>query len=347
MLSKSIYQFIFVCYNGYRGKVMASPSNKKLLIFYVLKILQDYSDENHPLKQEEISQKIYSQFGMDVERKSVGANLNNLIELGYDIIKVPGKGFYLGEREFEPSEIMFLIDAVFTSKVISAKQAQDLCGKLYSFLSNNDSKKFRYIYKANEVSRTDHKQIFYTLGVISEAIESKKQISFTYNKHLLGNKKNDKIYKVSPYFFISSQGKYYLVSHNEKYKDIAHFKLEKIENVKILDDDIVPITTIKGYEKGVNKAKYANENIYVFGGESVNATLKLSSEYVVDYVYDWFDSNTNIYQKNGEIFAEVKANEQALIFWCLQYGDTVELITPTTTRDKIANVVKGMAEKYK
>lgn len=325
---------------------MASPSNKKLLLFYVLKVLQDETDENHLLKQEEIAQKIYSQFGMEVERKTVGANLNSLIELGYDIIKVSGKGFYLGEREFEPTEIMFLIDAVFTSKVISSKQAQELCAKLYSFLSKNDSKKFRYIYKANEVSRTNHKQVFYTLGVISEAIEAKKKISFLYNRHLLGEKKNEKVYKVSPYFFISSQGKYYLVSHNEKYEDIAHFKLEKIEDVKILDEDTQPITSIKGYEKGVDKAKYANENIYVFGGESVKATLKLSSEYVVDYIYDWFDDNTRVYEKNDEIFADVKANEQALIFWCLQYGDAVELISPAQTREKIKQTVKNMSKKY-
>ena len=37
---------------------MPSDSNKKLSILYVLKVLQEYSDENHLLKQQEIADKI-------------------------------------------------------------------------------------------------------------------------------------------------------------------------------------------------------------------------------------------------------------------------------------------------
>ena len=37
---------------------------------------------------------------------------DRFLELGYDIIKVDRKGFYLGEREFEKGEIFFLLDAI-------------------------------------------------------------------------------------------------------------------------------------------------------------------------------------------------------------------------------------------
>ena len=325
---------------------MASTSNKKLILLYVLEVLKKDSDENHPLKQEDIAQKIYNRYGMECERKTIASNLGYLMDFGYDIQKIHGKGFFLGEREFETSEIMFLIDAVFSSKIISSKQAWSLCAKLFSFLSNNDSQKFRYVYKSDEVSRTDKKQLFYTLGMISDAIEAKKKIEFSYNKVMLGEKKNEKKYVASPYFFTNIQGKYYLVSFSEKHNNITNYKLEKIEDVKILDEKIMPITKIPGYENGIDKAKYSNENFYAFAGKTVDATLKLASETFVDYVYDWFDKGTNVYVKDNEIYADVKVNEQSLIYWCLQYGLGVELVKPKSTREKIAKTLQEISKKY-
>ena len=91
---------------------MSLPNNKKLSILYTLQILKDYSDENHLLSQNEIAKKIYRIYGMECERKSIGTNIDSLIDFGYDIIKT-NAGSFLASREFEPSEIRFLIDAVF------------------------------------------------------------------------------------------------------------------------------------------------------------------------------------------------------------------------------------------
>ena len=49
---------------------MPSPNTKKLSIIYILKILQEYSDENHLLTQNDIAQKLYLIYGMECERKS-------------------------------------------------------------------------------------------------------------------------------------------------------------------------------------------------------------------------------------------------------------------------------------
>ena len=102
---------------------MASEYNKKLSILYILEVLREYSNETHPLTQEDIIKKIYSIYGMDGERKSIGANIDLLIDLGYDIIKLK-KGCYLGQREIEPSEVTFLIDAIFSSKSIDGENSK-------------------------------------------------------------------------------------------------------------------------------------------------------------------------------------------------------------------------------
>lgn len=168
---------------------MASPSNKKLLILYVLQVLKEYSDENHPLMQEEISRKIYSIYGMTSERKAIGANIQSLIDYGYDIRPIKGRGVYLGERELEASEIALLVDSIFSNRSINAVNSKQLAEKLYSCLSKYNRKRFNYVYKVGEIAKSDNKQIFLTIEILQEAIGSGKKVSFDYIKRTAnGNK---------------------------------------------------------------------------------------------------------------------------------------------------------------
>ena len=61
--------------------------NKKSSIILVLKVLSEYSDEEHFLTHQDIIDKIYSIYGLEFERKSIAYSIDLLIELGYDIIK--------------------------------------------------------------------------------------------------------------------------------------------------------------------------------------------------------------------------------------------------------------------
>lgn len=344
-LSKNWDNQKFLCYNRAKGEeIMPSSSNKKLSILYTLKILKEYSDENHLLSQTEIAKKIHSIYGMEVERKSIGANIESLIEMKYDIIKSQN-GCYLGEREFEPSEIQFLVDAVFSSKAIDSKHAQDLAKKIYSCLSENERKSFKYVFKSGEVGRTKNKEIFYNIDILSEAIQKKKQVEFSYNRFSLSPKEEKEKYIINPYALINSQGKYYLVCSREKFARLSNYRLERIENIKILDSKVSPITELKGFENGLDIVKYANENIYMFGGKTIDATLKLENDYAASVVDDWF-AGARFFTKDGIAYASIKANEQALIYWCLQYGNNVELIEPQQTRDKIKMAIEKLKEKY-
>ena len=93
---------------------MAFSNNKKLSIIYILEILKECSDEKHPLTHNDIIKKLYSMYGMECERKSIGTNIDFLIDAGYDIVKCEGGGCYLGEREFEQSEISRGYDYLIT-----------------------------------------------------------------------------------------------------------------------------------------------------------------------------------------------------------------------------------------
>ena len=328
---------------------MPLASNKKLSIIYILDILREYSDENHLLTQAQIADKLYSIYGLEVERKSISSNIDSLIDLDFDIIKT-SNGCYLASREFEPSEIAFLIDAVFSSKSINSKHSKELAKKLSNMLSKYKRNNYKYIYKADEINRTDNKQLFYTIDVLHQAIEENKQVEFNYNRYYFDKDKNDKkkqrTYLVNPYFLINNQGKYYLVCNYDYFDEIANYKIDLITNIKIVDKPIKPITKLKGCENGIDIAKYANENIYMFHNKTVTATLQIDDEYSANYVQEWFGKNSRFFKKDDKVFAEVKANEQALVFWCLQYGEAIELASPQQTRALIKEQTLKLSERY-
>lgn len=329
---------------------MASSSNKKLSILYILKILQENSDEKHPLTQLEIVKKLYSIYGMECERKSVGASLESLEDFGYDIIKTK-QGCYLGSRDFEPSEISFLVDAVFSSKSITSKQAKELATRISHYLSEYERKKFKYIYKSDNITRTDNKQLFYTIDLLNQAIEENKQVLFQYNKYDCSGKliprRDGKEYLVNPYFMVNSNGRYYLVCNLNYFDEIANYKIDQISNIKILDSKSKPIKQLKEYENGIDISKYITENVYMFGGKTINAKIHIEIEYTVSNVFEWFGKNAKVYKKDDKIYADIVANELSIIYWCLQYGENVELVEPQETRDKIKEIVDIMKKKYK
>ena len=59
---------------------MSDIHPKKLVILYILDILQKYTDEEHRLSQKEIQNILKREYEMTVDRKAVKRNLLNLIE---------------------------------------------------------------------------------------------------------------------------------------------------------------------------------------------------------------------------------------------------------------------------
>lgn len=330
---------------------MASDSNKKLILLYVLEVLKRYSDESHPLTQTDIIKHIENMYGMTCERKAIGRNIEYLSDFGYEVIKQGNNGCYLLSRDFESSELTFLIDAIFNSKSISAKHAQELTKKLTKNASDYDKKRFKYILKAENLSRTPNKQLFYTIDTLNKAISDGKKVSFNYNSFTASKeflpRNNGKTYTVSPYYMANNNGKYYLICNYDHYNTLAHYKIDQITNIKILPrTNIKPLEMLDDYEPNFDITKYINEKIYMFSGSSVDATLKVSNK-VINDVIDWFGENVRIKEiADDSILVNITANEQALIYWCLQYGENVVILSPEPLRDKFKATLNKIVKNY-
>lgn len=322
---------------------------KKSSVLYVLDILNQYTDSNHCLTYADIANKLSSLYGIDIERKTIARDIDILLFKGYDIVKRGNLGVYLASRNFEEGELLYLIDAIYSSRSIPTKYAKDLVGKLTSDYSIYDKKRYNYLEKLDDDSKTDNKQLFYTIEVINEAIEKGKKVEFQYSAYGLNKKlelKYDgKKFKINPYYMVNNHGKYYLVCNYDKYDNLANYKIECISNIKIIDEPIRPLSSIPGQENFSIK-QYMKEHIYMVAGNSVNATIKIDDKKRINDIIGWFGDGLSIYTQCNQIYATLTVNEEALVYWALQYGEHVEVVSPQSTRDKIKNMLIQLNKKY-
>ena len=82
-------------------------------------------------------------------------------------------------------------------------------------------------------------------------------------------------------------------------------------------------------------------------GKTIDASVCIADEKRVNDLIDWFGKDVSFLKQNEKIVANIRVNEEALIYWALQYGEHVEIVAPAETRQKIKERIKQMNQKYK
>lgn len=327
---------------------MFAIGNKKMLNMLILDILEQYSDEDHHLTQQEIIRHLRAQYGMDCDRRSVKNNIDALKEMGFDI-ETNNKGAFLAGRKFDNAELRLLIDSVLFSKGISQKRAKELIEKLKEMGGRHFSAKVKHVCNLPELQHTDNKQTMYALDALNDAIDQRKKVSFTYNTYGTDMKlhpRRQEPYIVNPYQIVANNGRYYLIGNYDKYDNVSHYRIDRMTSVCMLDERRKPVSAVVDFKNGFSLPKHMAEHIYMFSGKSVSVKM-VAKKHLMNELVDWFGKDFKIRREfEDEMLVEVKCNEAAMRFWALQYGPYVEVLEPPELREVIRESVKEMWEKY-
>lgn len=326
---------------------MEGKQVKKLYILYILKILEKYSDCNHRLTQQDIIKLMEKEYGVSCERKTVSRNISDLADAGYEIERRDG-GYYLDSRPFEDSELRLLIDSVIASRHIPARQAADLVDKLMGQSSVYFKNSLKHIYSLDKMEHEESNDLFWNLECIGEAIDRNRKIAFYYNKYGEDKKLHhttEKEHVVNPYYIAIANGRYYLVANNDRYRDITHFRLEKISGARILKEARKPKEEIEEFKGGEGLSKHMVERVYMFSGSPCRVVMKVSPEGINDAI-DWLGRDIRIEKKDGYFTVETVTNKNAIKYWAMQFGERTEILEPEELRKEIGIMTAHMNEKY-
>lgn len=246
---------------------MAARRGQKLKLLYIVKILTQLTDEEHPMSATEICERL-AECGVTAERKSIYNDIECLVSFGYDIIftRTPKNGYFLASREFELPEIFLLCDAVRTAKFISEKKTRELTAKLDGLISKYQSKRNIHGIYIDSSNKTHNEELFYNIDSINTAITEGKKIKFTYSKRVLQEGKNiiteSKTRIVSPYAMTWQFDYYYLIGNYEKYDNLMNLRIDRIHSVEILDEPIRHFSEVSDYSDTFDVADYTKKTVW-------------------------------------------------------------------------------------
>lgn len=330
---------------------MAGNPDQKLKLLHLLDILRRETDESHPLSAERLSEKL-AERGVSGERKSIYADINTLIDFGYDIVcsKVEPRGYFLAYREFEVPEVCLLCDAVESADFISQKKTRELLDKLETLLSCHEAKRIhRHIFIDNRAKSTNE-QTFRIIDCLSSAIDERKKVMISYRRHDLAEGKFvtfDREFTVSPYALAWVEDHYYLICNNEKYNNLMHLRVDRMVDCKPVKESVRPFQEVSPYKTGFDVADYVGKSFRMFGGEKKYIELKCANS-LLDAIMDRFGEKISYRAADDDTFTfrtEAHVSE-GLVGWIMQYGKDVEVLTPEELREQVAVKAKELYKIY-
>ena len=341
-------------------------SAKKLSIIYILKILRNWSDEDHPLSQQNILEKLKEEYGMTIDRKAVKRNLVNLQKAGYPVNSretnrlTKGRqetlnlGWYY-EHDFTKCELRYLIDTLYFTH-IPTNQIKALANKLMKLQSRYFQFGRRFIRNLPvRGKRLEDKQLFYTIDCIEDAIGRKKKIRFFYDHYEIDKKRHhaqysagvDKIYTVSPYAFLAANGRYYLVCNTDGHDNVAHYRMDRISEVQVMENEPArPQKTVHGLEKGLQLPRHLAEHPYMFAGEPEECVFRVDLRLVTQVMEDFGNGVRFTAADAGHADVQTKVNPRALIIWAKQYAPYVKVLSPPSLVRELRKTAEDFHDLY-
>ena len=327
---------------------MARSENQKLNLLYEIKILEKYSDENHPICTQEIIDKL-EENSVTAERKTIYSDMQLLQDFGYDINIIKSRtngGYYLGVREFELPELNLLVDAVQASRYITAAKSRALISKIETLCSDTEAQELRrQVYVRNRI-KTDNESIYYVVDMIHRAMRLGCRIAFQYMdwdmKKKLAPRRGGKIYEVSPWALTCSDDNYYMVSYDGDADIIKHFRVDKMGSMQVLENK---------KREGADRfgefdiAKYTNHVFGMYSGEEEKITLSFPNE-MIGIALDRFGRDVNLFCTEPDRFhicVDIEVSRQ-FYGWLTGLGPNVKILSPDSVREGYYEYLRSIIE---
>ena len=329
---------------------MPKGTNQKLKLYCLSKIMLEKTDDEHMITMPEI-QKALEAYGVTADRKSLYDDLEQLSNLGIEIIgEKVGRNFYyhVSNKQFEIAELKLLVDAIQSSKFITAKKSKELIDKLNKFASKYEADQLNRQVVVQDRVKTMNESIYYFVDDVHRAIAENRQISFEYmkwdiNKSLVPRRKE--AYVVSPWALTWDDENYYLIAYDEEAGCIKHFRVDKLKSIRILKDKRIG----KDKFKALNLAKYSKMSFGMFHGDVTKVKIGFHKDMVGVFI-DRFGRDISIQpskQKDWyETYVDVAVSD-IFLGWIFGLGLDVKILGPDKVVKQFKEEIQERAKLYK
>lgn len=314
--------------------------NKRIKILYLMRLLTEKSDAEHPLSMSFILSYL-GERGIKATRKTIYEDIALLRDFGLDISMtkaVPGCGYFIASRDFETPELKLLVDSVHSSQFITEKKSSELIKKLEALTSEYEATLLsRNVYVKNRV-KSMNESIYYNVDSIHEGITKDKQISFLYFEYDVNKQKQyrkDKTrYVVSPFALTWDAEHYYLIAYDADAEKIKHFRVDRMESIWTTEDDREGHLVFGRYDMSI----YTRQAFSMYGGTTESVCMEFENS-LVNVVIDRFGKDVVFIRQDDDHFRVVTNVMVSPQFYAWIFG-----LTPQARIVSPDSVIQGMKE---
>ena len=349
---------------------MLADGGKKNIILYILDILKKHTDENHTMSQQQIADRLLSDYGVEVDRGTVKSNIMSLIDADYDIgykmINRSSVNKQTGEKEentiytnlyyiheFTESELHMLIDGLLFSRSVPFTPRKELIGKLGDLSGAWFSQRMRHVHSMN-ADAPQNPKLFWNIEVLDEAIAEGKQVEIVYGRYgtdlqlhaSLNEDGTEKKQLLNPYQLVASDGRYYLICNKDNYDNVANYRVDRIMEIRKLDTPAKPGNQVAGLENGLKLQEYVYQHVNMFSGEPEKVEFVIRKK-DVGLVIDFFGRHVSFFDRgDGTVSCHMKVSREAMRKWALQFAKDVRVVAPESLVEEIREEIGKINENY-
>lgn len=319
--------------------------SKKDVILLILEILKRETDSSNRMRQNEMVEKLFKEYGVKVDRKTVSRNLCRLRdEMGYDIEYAKDRSFWLSRADFDLTELRLLVDSIRSNQYINDQEKEELIYKV-SMLGNKHFKScMKNIVSGNPSKKRDVNELFENLSIVDEAITRKRKIAFKHNiygedkkLHWFRNARySDDIYhEFSPYKIVYKDNRYYVIGNSQIYSngkkdhlELEYYPLDMLTELDIIPEVAEPFELPDGFDKNEDfynhftqipeisrqtKTQVKLYSIYTYVGVLEEVFMTFGNDVLVKYIKDDEVDKAPVAAKNFRYRVEIKTDITAII----------------------------------
>lgn len=309
-------------------------------IIELLRFLYQQTDEAHAVTVSEMIEYLKSK-GIPSVRQTVYTDLEALDTAGIDIVQIKStqNRYFIGSRIFEYPELKMLVDAVASSKVISAKKSQALIQKLGQLTSIQQAEQHQRLASLSSRVKPHNEKVYYIIDSIQTAILDQHQISFQYYEYTPEKKKILKHdgyrYILDPYALEWKNDHYYLIGYSHKHKGIAHFRVDRLTSVEPLDSKFQPMPDF-------DVAAYTNKMVDMFAAEHAEQVKLLCSNELMRVIIDHYGEDIEISPYDDTHFTVIiEVNPSGTFYgWVFKFMGKIRILSPQSCVDKMQDIAR-------
>ena len=317
---------------------MPKQEGQKSKLLTLLRIFEQKTDEEHLLNVPQLVQ-LLEQQGIFAERKSIYSDIETLRSLGYDIQLQRGRGggYWLASRTFELSELKLLVDAVQSSKVVSARTSNKLIHKLEALCSDYEATQLQRQVYVDGRPKSDSHALLYSIDALHSAINAGRMVSFRY--------KDGGTRTVSPWQLAWDGGCYYLIAYQDE-KDpagIRNYRVDRMSGVAVLEQARRGRTEFRKFDL----PSYLRKHFNMFGGPEHRVTLRCSAD-LESAMKDRFGKTILLVpEEDGWFHFDVPVCVSPQFYgWVCGFGGKVEVTAPEEVRQGLRDMTEKLTEMH-